>query len=431
MRSIHIKASNPCLDCFDVPVASVAEFSESLIRCLSAHFLAHSGGVLLFDDLNQQLKTIYATDPKAPSLTQLPKIDEILFDDICALVPIVYHEKLLGVIYLHQPNESRLQEHLAAFKVLIQFIGLKFHYLLRLHDHQIKSRLINEHIIHFAVSNQGEIIDISDELLVALGYQANKGAKASHKTTITLERLLAKNVKDLKENWPRILTQSEIPLRRKNGETLWVKSRLVPAHDVFGDQYGSICLQQDITEQKNIELLAIHDALTNLYNRHYFNEIFVKQIQDAQRYKLRQSFILMDIDNFKKYNDTYGHHAGDEALMAVAKTIKSCFRRDGDFVFRLGGEEVGVLCRVTESEDAAYLANMAREAVMALAIEHTGNAPYGRVTISSGVYVMEPGGLVLEPEDIYKTADIALYKAKERGRNRVEVAGAEDDVELF
>lgn len=425
MRSIHIKASNPCLECFDVPVASVAEFAESLIRCLSSHFLAHSGGVMLYGNLNEQLKTIYSTEPKSPRFTTLPQLDEIIFDDFYVIVPIVYHEKLLGVIYLNQPNESRFQEQLPAFKVLIQFIGLKFHYLLSLHDYQIKSRLINEHIIHFAVSNQGDIIDISDELLVALGYQTD------HKIPITLERLLAKNVKDLKNNWQRILTQSEIPLRKKSGETLWVKSRLVPAHDVFGDQYGSICLQQDITEQKNIELLAIHDALTNLYNRHYFNEVFVKQIHDAQRYKLRQSFILIDIDNFKKYNDTYGHHAGDEALCAVAKTIKSCFRRDGDFVFRLGGEEVGVLCRVTESEDAAYLANMAREAVMALAIEHTGNAPFGHVTISSGVYVMEPDGLVLEPEDIYKTADIALYKAKERGRNRVEVAGAEDDVELF
>jgi diguanylate cyclase (GGDEF)-like protein len=420
------------LECFDVPVASVAEFSESLTLCLSKYFLAHSGGVMLYDQLTQQLKTIYATDAQSPSISKLPKLDEVLFDDVWALVPIVYHETLLGIIYLNQPNQSRFHEYLAAFKVLIQFIGLKFHYLLSLHDYQIKSRLINEHIIYFSVSNQGDIIDISDELLVALGYQSD------HKAAITLEHLLAKNVKDLAVNWQRILMQSEIPLRKKSGETLWVKSRLVPAHDVFGEQYGSICLQQDITEQKNIELLAIHDALTNLYNRHYFNEVFAKQVHDAQRYKLRQSFILIDIDNFKKYNDTYGHHAGDEALGAVAKAIKSCFRRDGDFVFRLGGEEVGVLCRVIESDDAAYLADMARQAVMALDIEHTGNAPFGCVTISSGVYVMEPGGLVLEPgglvlepEDIYKTADIALYKAKERGRNRVEVAGAEDDVELF
>jgi len=131
----------------------------------------------------------------------------------------------------------------------------------------------------------------------------------------------------------------------------------------------------------------------------------------------------------KRYNDTYGHQAGDIALNKVAQTIKHCYKRQGDFVFRLGGEEFGVVCNVTHTQDAEVLANIAREAIETLQIEHTGN-PYKVMTISSGVITLTEDH-PMDSNKLYKLADLALYEAKDHGRNRVHVSGSGDNIELF
>ena len=126
----------------------------------------------------------------------------------------------------------------------------------------------------------------------------------------------------------------------------------------------------------------------------------------------------MDIDHFKQYNDTYGHQMGDDTLIKVAKCIKDSLNRDDDTCFRLGGEEFGILFKSSNKENALNFANIVRENIENLHIEHTGNSASSYVTISMGLICKKASDI--EGDDIaYKQADDLLYKAKESGRNKV------------
>jgi diguanylate cyclase (GGDEF)-like protein len=131
-------------------------------------------------------------------------------------------------------------------------------------------------------------------------------------------------------------------------------------------------------------------------------------------------FIILDIDFFKLYNDTYGHQAGDFAIKTVAKNLKSSLKRAGDMAFRLGGEEFGILCIGMNSSEALSFANSIREKVESEKIEHIKNSASKYLTISMGLVIIEPD-FINNVSDLYKHADEALYKAKESGRNQVVV----------
>ena len=171
---------------------------------------------------------------------------------------------------------------------------------------------------------------------------------------------------------------------------------------------------------EKIEELSITDGMTNLYNRRYFDNIFDKQLRIQQRANQNLIFIMMDIDHFKQYNDTYGHQAGDDTLIAVAKSLKDSLHRANDMVFRLGGEEFGVLCNNMDEEKALIFANKLRINIQNLKIEHTKNSASQCVTISMGLIIVEPY-ITCEMSNIYKCADEALYSAKQNGRNQVSV----------
>ena len=171
---------------------------------------------------------------------------------------------------------------------------------------------------------------------------------------------------------------------------------------------------------RKIELLSITDSMTNLYNRRHFDMLFDKQRKVQLRLKKNLVFIMMDIDHFKQYNDTYGHQAGDDTLIAVASCIKGNLHRPDDFAFRLGGEEFGVLCNDMTKEESFKFANKLKESIEDLNIEHSGNSASEFVTISMGLIVIEPK-VQCDNNNIYKCADEALYNAKELGRNQVSI----------
>ena len=129
------------------------------------------------------------------------------------------------------------------------------------------------------------------------------------------------------------------------------------------------------------------------------------------------SLVMFDVDWFKSYNDTYGHQAGDKALMAVAGAIASIIHRPADYSARYGGEEFVVVLPDTEPDGARRMAEKVRMAVYDLGIEHTVS-PYGRVTISVGVATWTPGGDG-DANSLVRSADQALYGAKMAGRNCV------------
>ena len=161
---------------------------------------------------------------------------------------------------------------------------------------------------------------------------------------------------------------------------------------------------------------ATRDGLTNLYNHRFFYDMVVKEFSNAVRYKQPLSCIMIDLDFFKKVNDTYGHREGDEVLRYAAKLFKSTLR-DGDIAARYGGEEFALLLPVTPLEEAVKTAERIRKVVRET--RFTEKISKGKITISVGVSCLQDNNLKSH-KDFIEAADKALYRAKHSGRNRVE-----------
>ncbi len=198
--------------------------------------------------------------------------------------------------------------------------------------------------------------------------------------------------------------------------------------DNQGKILGVVGVMLDITELKNqkvelkeknrrLETYSMTDALTGLYNRRKFQDVFPNSLRAAKRHSRLLNFAIIDIDNFKKYNDTYGHVAGDNALVILSNLLQNKLQRSDDYIFRLGGEEFGLLFYADDDIAASELVNDIRLAVQELAIPHKGNAPYRYITISLGLVSIKHHGK--EMLDVYKMADDLLYRVKRSGRNQI------------
>jgi len=168
---------------------------------------------------------------------------------------------------------------------------------------------------------------------------------------------------------------------------------------------------------KKLENASYTDSLTGLHNRRYFNIIYDRELKRAKRNKNYITFMMIDIDYFKQYNDTYGHLAGDHALQSVAKALKETLKRPSDYVFRLGGEEFGVLLSETSEENSAKVAKNICDAVRQRKLKHEKSTVSEYVTISIGL-VCCIADRTLDNETFILRADEMLYEAKESGRDR-------------
>lgn len=171
-----------------------------------------------------------------------------------------------------------------------------------------------------------------------------------------------------------------------------------------------------IKREKQLTEFANTDQLTKLNNRYSFNEIFSIELKKNMRNKIPMTFLMVDIDDFKLYNDNYGHPKGDEILKTVAKTMKDMLKRPSDYIFRIGGEEFVILYNKLSYEDSIKYAQSIIKNIEDLNIEHYYNQPYGCLTISVGLCHISNYENVNE-EKIYKEADKALYEAKKIGKN--------------
>lgn len=167
--------------------------------------------------------------------------------------------------------------------------------------------------------------------------------------------------------------------------------------------------------------LARYDELTGLPNRRYFDRQFVRALRQAQRDQRPLAVVMVDVDEFKKYNDSQGHVAGDDCLRQIAAALRASIKRPSDFVARYGGEEMVMLLPHTDAAGATRIADGARAAVAALALPHPASR-LGHVTLSMGVASWVPA----PDEDgqaLLQAADAALYAAKHGGRNAVHTHG--------
>ncbi|MFN3305386.1 MAG: diguanylate cyclase domain-containing protein [Roseateles sp.] len=231
---------------------------------------------------------------------------------------------------------------------------------------------------------------------------------------------------------------AEFRMRHAQGHWVWVQSiGRVVERDVQGRALPLAGTHMDISQRKADELrladdarameaanrqlrdLAIVDALTSAFNRRHFNDVSRAALADSQRGQA-VALCMLDVDFFKAYNDHYGHQAGDAVLKALAQALKDGLQRSTDALFRLGGEEFGIIFSATSAEAARAFVGQLRAAIHALALPHECS-PKGIVTASFGLAWWGAPTLRLTPETMYAQADAALYDAKRAGRDQIAV----------
>ena len=217
------------------------------------------------------------------------------------------------------------------------------------------------------------------------------------------------------KNW-----HGEIKVRNIHNEIIWLKSDIYPQYndDFQITEYSNLFI--DITNKKELEEINKTDGLTGLNNRREFDNVFPQQISISKRNKDLLVFVMLDIDHFKQYNDTYGHQEGDVVIKKVASILKSTLKRPLDYAFRLGGEEFGMLYLVSNEYSALNIALKVKNKLEDEKIKHSGNSISQYVTITAGLYIIDKDDNSTV-EEIYKKADDALYVSKENGRNKITV----------
>lgn len=171
-----------------------------------------------------------------------------------------------------------------------------------------------------------------------------------------------------------------------------------------------------------LKRLAAIDFLTEIPNRRTFDENLEREWRRAMRDKQPLALAIIDVDFFKKYNDHYGHMAGDQCLKAIAQIVKKSMKRPADFCARYGGEEFAVILPNTTLDGARNTLEQIRNNVKQLAIEHVSSPIDAAVTVSAGVAATVPSDCGTGAEDLLKRADQSLYNAKRIGRDRTEAS---------
>ncbi len=245
--------------------------------------------------------------------------------------------------------------------------------------------------------------DLVGQPLMSLGSPAGDNPNTFHQIWETLKK---------GRHW-----QGEVRLLKKDGSTMWVDAVVSPLRRESDTNNGYTAIYQDVSERKYFENLAMRDELTGLFNRRYFNDIGPVLFRRAQDEHGIFALILMDVDNFKKYNDNYGHPKGDKVLAAIGGELHKVFQRHDDMVFRMGGEEFGAVVVMSHADDVTLCTQKILTGIRGLNIEHTNNPP-GVVTVSIGVCIVTDF-TDLDIGKFYQVADEALYQAKSAGRNQV------------
>ncbi len=325
--------------------------------------------------------------------------------------------KVGAVDYLSKPFQK--EELLLRIKNTLQIFNLRNALNNALTESQkyiktIESQmaLIDKNIIFSSTDIDGKITEVSNAFYKISGYRKEQLIGKMHRIVrhpdmkaSFFDKLW--NTITRNETW-----HGEIKNRKKDGTFYWLETMIYPKYDADGNKTGYTAISHDITDKKRVEELSMTDQLTQIHNRLYLTNSFVREIKRAKRYGFIFAVIMIDIDHFKEVNDTYGHDTGDFVLSAVAKILQSTIR-ETDILGRWEGEEFLILLPHTDIFEAEKLAEKLRQSVEGYSFDTVG-----RKTCSFGVSVFN-----LEEDDCKETlkrADKALYSAKNSGRNRVE-----------
>ena len=307
---------------------------------------------------------------------------------VFAIMVVVYLAYIL-IINLHKKKISTTLIVTGALAMLIATVHDIVFLSIWMSDHG--SAFLRTFIASGNLSSYGQLIFV-------FTYSLALAQKFSH--AFVKEEEMTQQLKEMNINLDSMVRKRTDALEKSNKEKEYQKAELEKAN---------LVLQQQ----------SLKDPLTDLWNRRHFDETLHLEWKRALRYKRPLSLLMIDIDQFKAYNDNYGHQAGDKCLQRVAKELMSAFSRASDLAVRYGGEEFIVIIPELEREEVLEKAYSVRKAVENLKIEHKHSPVSCYVTISIGVAATVPDKNS-SPKDLLLEADKALYRAKAVGRNRVQ-----------
>jgi diguanylate cyclase (GGDEF)-like protein/PAS domain S-box-containing protein len=214
--------------------------------------------------------------------------------------------------------------------------------------------------------------------------------------------------------------------RHRDAREVWIESAMrVTRKPSTGIIDGVVAISRDVTKQKKAEqkltALAALDGLTGIANRRQFDERLKHEWARARRERTSLPLLLIDVDHFKKFNDLYGHQAGDACLRSIAQVLSAQTRRPADLAARYGGEEFALLLPDTDEAGCRLIGEAIREAIAGLGIVHDQNLPSRKVTVSIGAALVPANGKT--SSSLVEAADRALYTAKNSGRDRLVMSG--------
>ena len=280
--------------------------------------------------------------------------------------------------------------------------------------------LIDKNVIVSSTDLDGNITHVSDALCKVSGYKQSELLGVNHRI-LRHKDMSDDKFKDLWETVSRDeVWYGEVKNKKKDGSSFWANVAITPNFNEENIKIGYTAIREDISDKKRIEELSITDELTSLYNRRHFNDVFSRELNRAKRDGTCMAFLMLDIDYFKAYNDIYGHQEGDAVLSKVGHVLHKFAQRAGDFSFRLGGEEFGLIFSEKSKREAFKFSDRLREEIKRLNISHSGNSTVGVLTVSIGL-VYKESFQGTTTDELYKETDDKLYRAKEEGRDRVVI----------
>ena len=322
---------------------------------------------------------------------------------------------VISVIGLFFVRQLHARQRLAAE---LQAKEAVFH-LLAEESSDMVTRIGTDERIHYISPSSARVVGWRPEQL--MGTSALAGVNAEDLPRV--EQMVAALKRGEAED-ARIVYRS----RHREKKEIWIESTMRVTKDFgTGEINGVVAISRDMTEHKSLEqklaALATMDGLTGIANRRHFDERLEHEWARAGREGTTLSLLLIDVDHFKKFNDEYGHLAGDACLQAVAKILAEQARRPADVVARFGGEEFVLLLPNTDATGCRQIGEAIRQSLAQLGIVHALNFPSKQLTVSIGGTTTSCGGAQTSCLSLVEAADCALYSAKKDGRDRLVMSG--------
>ena len=219
--------------------------------------------------------------------------------------------------------------------------------------------------------------------------------------------------------------EGEILVRADDGTPMWLKEKIIPLYDENQKFKKNILIRYDITNEKELEQISVIDTLTSLYNRRSFNTILEDKIKETRSSKSTLALLILNIDMFNEFNNSYGYNNGDNVLEKISNLIKRKLKKNNDIAFRLGGDEFAILFSPSTQEKAIALAEDIYKEIIDLDIEHSALI-INKLTVSVGIIFVDFSDEYVDAQNFYTMANDALLKSKKNGRNQITLYENED-----